>query len=165
MATSGVVPANTGIGGFNPNPSGVTQPGATSIPGGSTVPGSVPQASGQGIPTAYTPPGAVPVASPTASPVTWTTGNHSVVGDFQATYGQGTGDAITQVLSGLGTATDSAIQGIEGETNLEANNQYSNIQAQEAAAGVTANSSTAALAAGDFYSGVNTSLQSTLVGL
>jgi len=97
--------------------------------------------------------------------VAWTTGNDSVVGDFQQTYGHGTGTAITQVLQGLGTSTDAAVTATTNATDQAANQQYANIQAQQAAAGITPNSSAAALAAGDFYSNVNTNLQATTANM
>ena len=85
-----------------------------------------------------------------------------MTGDFKDTYGAGTGTAISNVLAGLGTNTDSAVQATIANTSRLADQQYGNIQAQEAAGGITPNSSTAALAAGDFYSGVNSSLQQTI---
>jgi hypothetical protein len=69
------------------------------------------------------------------------------------------------VLQNLGTATDSAVQATIANTNLEAGEQAANITSGEAASGVTANSSTAALAQGDFYSGVNSNLQSTVANM
>jgi hypothetical protein len=93
--------------------------------------------------------------------INWTGGSKTVTGDFEATYGKGTGDAITDVLKNLGTSTDSAVAATNANVNLEAGKQAANITSGEAASGVTANSSTAALAQGDFYAGVNSQLQST----
>ena len=87
----------------------------------------------------------------------WNDGSNTVTGDFKDTYGAGTGTAISDVLKGLGTTTDSAVQATINNTSQLADKQYANIQAQEVAGGITPNSSTAALAAGDFYSGVNSS--------
>lgn len=146
------------------------------IPGGgpaaspapiSANPGLVPigqtQANPFAAPTA-TPTGIVPGA-PQTNGINWTDGSNTVTGDFKDTYGAGTGTAISQVLQGLGTATDSAVQSTIANTNLEAGKQYANIQAGEAASGVTPNSSTAALAEGDFYSSVNSQLQQTISGM
>jgi hypothetical protein len=91
-----------------------------------------------------------------------TDASNSVAGDFEATYGQGTGTAITDLLQNMGTVDSSAIQATIANTDLAAGKQYANIQSGEAASGVTANSSTASLAAGDFYSGVNSQLQQTI---
>jgi hypothetical protein len=62
----------------------------------------------------------------------------------------------------MGTVNDSAIQATIANTDLAAGKQYANIQSGEAASGVTANSSTAALAGADFYTGVNSQLQQTI---
>jgi hypothetical protein len=94
--------------------------------------------------------------------INWNGGAKTVTGDFEATYGKGTGDAITQVLQNMGTATDSAVKSTTAATDAAATKEYADIRSNEAGAGVTANSSTAALASGDFYSGVNTGLQSTI---
>jgi hypothetical protein len=91
-----------------------------------------------------------------------TDASNSLAGDFEATYGQGTGTAITNLLSNMGTVDSGAIQATIANTDLAAGKQYANIQSGEAASGVTANSSTAALAGGDFYSGVNSQLQQTI---
>lgn len=91
-----------------------------------------------------------------------TDASNSLAGDFEATYGQGTGTAITDVLQNMGTNTDAAIQATISNTDLAAQQQMGNIQAQEAAGGVTPNSSTAALAESNFYSQVNSGLQSTI---
>jgi hypothetical protein len=113
--------------------------------------------------------GAIPVTgtSPTAQTngINWTDGSNTVTGDFKDTYGAGTGTAISNVLSNLGTSTDSAVQALINNTNLAATKQYGNIKASEAAGGVTPNSSTAALAAGDFYSSVNAQLQQSISGM
>jgi hypothetical protein len=97
--------------------------------------------------------------------INWNDGSNTVTGDFKDTYGAGTGTAITDVLKNLGTSTDSAVQATIANTNLEAGKQAANITSGEAASGITANSSTAALAQGDFYSGVNSQLQSTVANM
>lgn len=110
-------------------------------------------------------PGAIPTTNPTgiqSTGVNWADGSNTVTGDFKDTYGAGTGTAITNVLQNMGTVNDSAIQALIAQTDTAANNQYGNIQAQQAAAGITPNSSAAALAAGDFYSQVNQGLQTNI---
>lgn len=91
-----------------------------------------------------------------------TDASNSLAGDFEATYGQGTGTAITNLLSNMGTVDSGAIQATIANTDYAAGQQYSNIQSGEAAAGVTPNSSTAALAGAQFYTGVNDQLQQTI---
>lgn len=91
-----------------------------------------------------------------------TDASNSLAGDFEATYGQGTGSAITNLLNTMGTTDSAAIQATIANTDYAAGQQYSNIQAGEAASGQTANSSTAALAGAQFYTGVNSQLQQTI---
>ena len=172
MATPAVLPNPLQGAGTNPLSSGGGA-ATPAIPMGAT-PGQTPIAAGQANP--FMPAGAVPVASAVPAGTTqnvnpgavaqtndinWNGGSNTVTGDFQATYGQGTGTAITDVLKNLGTSTDSAVAATNANVNLEAGKQAANITSGEAASGVTANSSTAALAQGDFYAGVNSQLQST----
>lgn len=121
------------------------------------------------VPGGTATPGLTPLTTPTSgvqqNGINWADGSNTVTGDFSDTYGKGTGTAITSVLQNLGTSTDSAVQALVANTNLAAGQQYGNIQATEAAGGVTPNSSTAALAAGDFYSNVNSQLQQTVSGM
>lgn len=136
-------------------------PGALPASGTTAAPvGSVPTTA-TGTPTS----GALPAGTSQSNGINWNDGAYTVTGDFKDTYGAGTGTAITDVLSGLGTATDSAVQATIANTNLAASKEYGNIQASEAAGGVTPNSSTAALASGDFYSSVNSQLQQTVSGM
>jgi hypothetical protein len=170
MATSAVIP-NPLQAGATPATGGAATPAA--IPMGATT-GQTPTAQAQANP--FAPAGAAPVASAVpagtaqntntgavaqTNDINWTGGSKTVTGDFEATYGKGTGDAITDVLKNLGTSTDSAVAATNANVNLEAGKQAANITSGEAASGVTANSSTAALAQGDFYAGVNSQLQST----
>lgn len=150
-------------------PMGTTQnnpfaaPTATpSASGGSHIllPGGVTAGAGGG--TVPTTPGVNPSGTIQTNGINWNDGSNTVAGDFKDTYGAGTGTAISSVLSNLGTSTDSAVQATIANTERLADQQYGNIQAQEAASGITPNSSTAALAAGDFYSGVNSSLSETI---
>lgn len=154
-------------------PMGTTQnnpfaaPSATTPVGGGShiiLPGStgIGNSGGTGV-APLTPGGSVPTTSTTQTPgINWNDGSNTVTGDFKDTYGAGTGTAISDVLQGLGTSTDTAVQATVANTERLADQQYGNIQAQEAASGITPNSSTAALAAGDFYSGVNSSLQESI---
>lgn len=134
------------------------------LPTGGANPGQAPIANPYTPPGVTVPSGGVPGTNQ-GSPVTWGTGDHSVVGDFQASYGKGTGTAITQVLQNLGTSTDSAVQATTNAVDQAANQQYANIRATQAASGITPDSSAAALASGDFFSNVNTNLQSTIANM
>lgn len=154
-----------GMGGASNGTTPVAVDGGVPVSAGST---------GSGINTTaqnpYAAPGSAPVSTVQGSPINVSASqgqdaSNSLAGDFEATYGQGTGTAITDVLGNLGTTNDAAIQATINQTNTAANQQYGNIQAQEAAGGVTPNSSTAALASGDFYSQVNQGLQSTISGM
>jgi hypothetical protein len=162
VATSTAVPVgtstNTGLQPVTANP--YAPPTATST-GTVAVDGGVPTTSSS---TGTTVNG-LPAGSQQTNGINWNDGSHTATGDFKDTYGAGTGTAITDVLQNLGTSTDSAVQATINNTNLAAGKQYANIQAQEAAAGITPNSSTAGLAAGDFYSTVNSNLQSTVAGM
>ena len=88
-------------------------------------------------------------------------GSNTGLGDFQATYGKGTGTQLYNTLAGLGTSTNAAVQATNAQVLDAASKQYANIQAQQAAAGISPDSSAAALAAGDFNSQVNLGLQAT----
>lgn len=136
----------------------------------SNIPGSMPVASPTQITQAnpMAPVGATPTVnglppgSVQTNGVNWVDGSNTVIGDMNDTYGKGTAGAISSVLQNLGTTNDAAIQATINNTNLEASKQYANIQATQAASGITPDSSSASLAAGDFYSSVNSSLQSTI---
>jgi hypothetical protein len=82
------------------------------------------------------------------------------MGDLQATYGRGTGTAIGNVLSGLGTSTSTALQTMDKAAIDAAQQEYGNLLSSEAARGVSADSSTAALMAGQFGSNLSESLAS-----
>lgn len=148
-------------------PMGTTQnnpfaaPSATSVPNSGAhvvLPGGTIGPPGS-VPTGAT--GTVPGTAQNTN-INWADGSNTVTGDFKDTYGAGTGTAISSVLQNLGSSTDSAVQATIANTSRLADQQYGNIQAQEAAGGITPNSSTSALAAGDFYSGVNSSLQQSI---
>ena len=175
MATPATIPNPLQGAGTNPLSSGGGA-ATPAIPMGAT-PGQTPIAAGQANP--FMPAGAAPVAgavpagTQSVNPgagvqtngINWNDGSKTVTGDFKDTYGAGTGTAISDVLKNLGTSTDSAVQATIANTNLEAGKQAANITSGEAASGITANSSTAALAQGDFYSGVNSQLQSTVANM
>lgn len=88
-------------------------------------------------------------------------GSNTLVGDFSDTYGKGTGTALATILAGLGTSTDSAVTATNNQILQAAGLQQANMTATQAAHGVSSDSSTAALATGDFNAQVNTALQST----
>ena len=173
MATPAVLPNPLQGASMNPLSGSGSAAAPAAIPTGAT-PGQTPvQAMAQ---NPFAPAGAAPVASAVpagaaqsvnpgaitqSDGINWNGGSNTVTGDFQATYGKGTGTAITDVLKNLGTSTDAAVAATNANVNLEAGKQAANITSGEAASGVTANSSTAALAQGDFYAGVNSQLQST----
>lgn len=152
-ASNGQMPVGTA-----PTPTGTVMPGTVAQNNTFAPPGSVPVTAAPGV-------NGLPPGTQQTNNVPWTDGSNTVVGDFKDTYGAGTGTAITDVLQNLGTSTDSAVQATINNTNLEASKQIGNIQASEAASGITPNSSTAALASGDFYSSVNAGLQSTIAGM
>lgn len=162
VATGGPVPMMPGMGGT----SNGNMP-AGSIPG--TMPVANPTQIAQQNP--MIPVGAVPTVnglppgSQQTNGINWNDGSNTVLGDMNDTYGKGTAGGIASVLQGLGTTNDAAIQATINNTNLEAGKQYANIQATQAASGITPDSSSAALAAGDFYSTVNSSLQATIAGM
>jgi len=158
-----------GQGGAPASPMGTQSPLAASsaAPIGAVPTSTNPLATTQNnpfaAPTATSINGAVPISTNNPSTVqtngvNFVDGSNTVIGDFKDTYGAGTGTAITDVLKNMGTVNDSAIQATINNTNLAAGKQLGNIQAQEAASGVTPDSSVAALAAGDLYSTVDSGL-------
>src|SRR5271156_464676 len=86
----------------------------------------------------------------------------TLAGGLNNAFGAGIGTSIADVLSTMGGSTDQAVQATIANTDLAAQQQMGNIQSQEAAGGVTPNSSTAALAESNFYNQVNSGLQSTI---
>lgn len=88
-------------------------------------------------------------------------GSNTLTGDFKDTYGSGTGKALAGVLGGLGTATDAAVTSTNQGILDAAGRQVSNLQATNAAHGVSADSSSAALGLGDFNSQVSQTIAST----
>jgi hypothetical protein len=86
----------------------------------------------------------------------------TLAGGLNNVFGAGIGTALTDTLNSMGGQTDQAVQATIANTDLAAQQQMGNIQSQEAAGGVTPNSSTAALAESNFYNQVNTGLQSTI---
>lgn len=88
-------------------------------------------------------------------------GDNTFVGDFQDTYGTGTGTALAGVLAGLGTSTDTAVQATNQSILDAAGRQQANITAEQAAHGVSSDSSSAALGNADFAAQVNQTIAST----
>lgn len=140
-----------------------TSPLAQTLPGGRQV--GAPNIPGIGVqaPTGPVANSPLTINAPTLPTTGLSTqgGDYTLVGDFQDTYGKGTGTALASTLANLGTSTDQAIQTTNAAVLQAAGKQYADIQANEAAHGVSSDSSTAALAAGDFASTVNTQLQAT----
>lgn len=147
------------------NPTATTQsnPFAAPTAAPTSAAGSVPVAGSATSPSvSATSPSLVQSSGINYSGSQGTDASDSLAGDFEATYGQGTGTAITDLLQNMGTVDSGAIQATIANTDYAAGQQYSNIQAGEGAAGVTPNSSTAALAGAQFYTGVNDQLQQTI---
>lgn len=141
-------------------------PSLAPIGGGHAVGPAIPGATTPAAPSALNPAAtnpAIPIGTNTG--INWNDGDYTVLGDFKDTYGAGTGTGIVDVLKNLGTSTDAAVQATAAEVNREAGIQLGNIQANEAASGITPNSSAAALAESNFQTGVNTSLQSTIANM
>src|SRR5258708_5227541 len=130
------------------------------LPNLPTVPGA-----GQGIGVAGSSPSLVPGAPPTATGISaglsTYNGDHTVAGDFTATYGQGTGTALINTLAGLGTATDKAVSATNEQILQSAGRQQANLQATNAAHGLSTDSSASALSLGDFNSQVTQTLATT----
>lgn len=125
--------------------------------GTQTVPGS---GTGTGLPptTPTNPTGFTPPSISTG--VSTTDGSNTVVGDFSDTYGKGTGTALVNQLANLGTSTNTAVEATNAEIMQQAGIQEANMKAGQAAAGISPDSSSAALMEGDFASQVNTNLAS-----
>jgi hypothetical protein len=87
-------------------------------------------------------------------------GSKTLLGDFQATYGQGTGTALAGTLGNLGTATSNAEQLMINPTMQAAERGWGDIQASMGSRGVSADSSTAGLAAGDYWGQVSQGISS-----
>lgn len=135
----------------SPQPMHQMQPmqlGNVPISGPTTAATNVPNTSG-GLTVAG---GFNPAAGVTnMSATTKEAGDFTAAGDLQAIYGRGTGSAIANVLGGLGTTTSIAEQNMIGSTMAAAQRGYGNIEAGMGARGVSADSSTAGLAAGDYW--------------
>lgn len=95
---------------------------------------------------------------PISSGLSTTDGSNTVKGDFKDTYGAGTGSAIVDQLGSLGTATNSAVQSTNQAVLDAADRQKSNMYAQQAARGVSPDSSSSALYGSDFDAQVNSTL-------
>lgn len=154
MATTLPILPNTGAG--NPNlMSGATAKtniAPVGLPGSGTNTGTLPTGiavPGQGISTGLS----------TAN------GSNTLAGDFSDTYGKGTGLALEGVLANLGTSTDNAVQATNQGILNSAGLQLSNLEATEAAHGVSADSSSASLAKGDFDSQVESTIATTDAGM
>lgn len=138
---------------------------ATPQPGGPPIPSTAIPATGTSNPTV--PFGGAPttlgsgIGTGISTGLSTDYGDYTLAGDFSQTYGKGTGTALEGVLANLGTSTDGAVSATNAAALQTAGIQGANISSGEAAAGVSADSSTAALAQGDFASQVNTQLQAT----
>jgi hypothetical protein len=154
------VPTATFKGGITGGPVGSTGVGASTAGQPFGVPtnqyGTVPTGTGTGTTSL-----SGFQAPSISSGVSTTGGDNTTLGDFQQTYGKGTGTALEGVLAGLGTSTNAAVEATNAEVLQSAGIQQANMRAQQAASGISPDSSAAALASGDFAAQVNTSLQAT----
>ena len=142
-----------------PNIPGIPPVGTGAIP--TAIPGapaaSIPSSTGQGT-------GVGTLAAPTtgiSSGLSTVDGSNTLVGDFKDTYGAGTGTALADTLAGLGTATDKAVTATNQSILNAAGIQEANLKAGNAAAGLSADSSSSALSLGDFSSQVNQEIATT----
>jgi hypothetical protein len=85
-------------------------------------------------------------------------GDFTMLGDFQQTYGRGTGSVLANTLGNLGTSTSSAEQLMLQPTMQAANTMFANLDASNAARGVSADSSTAALLQSDLGGQVSSAI-------
>lgn len=174
MATQPIVPNNPNpIGGKSPNNPGGTQI-PNPVPGGGTPTGTptttmlnnplVPLGGGPNI----VPGGTVPsspnnptnpgfVAPSISSPVAGTTALGGLIDDF----GSSLGTSVNNTLNTLGTATNSAVEATNAESMLNAGKGFDTLRAQQAGAGISPNSSSAALEGSDYWAQVNTGLTAT----
>jgi hypothetical protein len=162
MATAPTIP----MGHANMRTTGGGLPGGVADAPGSPITNTLPQNPASGQPTQNpwqglsTTPGAG-VTSIGGAPISTANTDNSFAGDFTQTYGQGTGQVLANTLAGLGTSTSNAVSATNAEIEAAAGRQYANMQATQAAHGVSSDSSSAALAAGDFNSQVNQTIAST----
>jgi hypothetical protein len=122
-----------------------------------TIPGVAPSSTGQGT-------GVGTIAVPTtgiSSSLSTTDGSNTLVGDFKDTYGNATGTALADTIANLGTATDAAVTTTNQSILNAAGIQQANLEATDAAHGVSADSSSAALSLGDFNSQVSQQIATT----
>jgi hypothetical protein len=151
-----------------------TSPTVATLPGQTSAAGSYPTLN-IGTPTGLTGAGSTVPAStggfnPAAgvsnlSTPTTSTGSYTLMGDLQATYGQGTGTAIGNILGSLGTTTSQALQTMDKATIDAAQQEYGNLLSSEAARGVSADSSTAALMASQFGSNVTDAISANAANI
>jgi hypothetical protein len=161
------IPMSGGAGSQNLNPMGSSV--FSTLAQSSPVSATLPQYPGMsaGIPSGImgggqtTPSGGVGGFMPGQTSLnapTQQAGSFTTMGDLQATYGQGTGTAIGNLLGGLGTSTSQAEQLMIQPTLQAAGQQLANLQATQAAQGVDPASSAAALAAGDLSGQVTSAI-------
>jgi len=106
-------------------------------------------------------PGTAPTPVSISSGLSTQGGDNTLVGDFQNTYGKGTGTALADTLASLGTATNGAVSATNSAIEADAAKSQANISSGLAAAGISADSSTNALAQGDFASSLAQTVAST----
>lgn len=170
-AQMGTVPGG-GTASMNLNPLGqspmtsaaAASPVASTLPGGvQPMYGIVPGGTSATNTTTAAAGGFVPSSGNTnPNTATQEAGAKTMLGDFQATYGQGTGTALANALGNLGTTTSVAANQMIGPAMQAAQQGWQNIEQGMGARGVSADSSTAGLAAGDYWGQVNQGISSEL---
>lgn len=89
----------------------------------------------------------------------------SMLGDYQQTYGRGTGTQLATTVGNLGTNYSEALGIMNNATINAAQRQFGNVEAQMAAAGVDPGSSAYALASSDFSSHLTDTLSANAAQL
>lgn len=130
--------------------------------GSNAAPSLVPGANSGTLPTVA--PAATGIMTPTtgiSAGISTADGSHTVTGDFKDTYGAGVGTALAGVLGGLGSSTDAAVKATNDQILAAAGRQQANMQATNAAHGISTDSSASALGMGDFNAQVAQTLATT----
>lgn len=111
----------------------------------------------QKSPTQTNPSGTVPTS-------TANTANTSTAVDtigLQEAYGSSTGAALGSALGGLGTITSNAVSATNAAAEITGQQGFDSLKGQEAAAGLSPNSSSAALQGSDYWNQFDTNLNAT----
>jgi len=85
----------------------------------------------------------------------------STTSALDETYGKGIGTALSTALSGLGTSTSNAVTTTNNAAMTTGKEGFNTLQGQQAAAGISPNSSSSALEGSDYWAQFDTNLNST----